>query len=344
MLIRAATGGTQSAHSVESDQARIVLDSRSISGWRLTGWERYSRSITSIAVKLPQVSIFASEALSLSARLRTDWWTLPRLAERADWIHYLTFPPSFIQDYKKVLLTVHDLTLFRYPSLSSRMGRAYYRPLMQRALQQSKIVTVSATVRNEILELRSDADVYVVSPTTHLAYVEARPLPNLGRPYFLAIGTLEPRKNLERLLQAFERSNLHRDLDFVIVGRKAWGLEPKGVRLFETVSDGVLRSLMEGSIGVVAASVYEGFGLPTAEATSLGVPVYCSDLPIFRETAPEAAGWFDPLEIESIVSTLRDAAGMNTAKHKPPDEHRYSEQRTAQELTALYSSLPAGRR
>lgn len=130
--------------------------------------------------------------------------------------------------------------------------------------------------------------------------------------YFLHVGTLEPRKNLARLLEAIHLLGKEGSNRLVLVGQDGWDHE----ELLEVVNehadlfwipsadDTYLRALYEGASLLVFPSLYEGFGLPVLEAMSLGVPVACSDLPVLREVAGDAARYFDPLDVDSIGAAL----------------------------------------
>jgi glycosyltransferase involved in cell wall biosynthesis len=216
------------------------------------------------------------------------------------------------------------------------MGQHYYRRLAERAMARSRMVTISYFVKDEILAKFPRADVTVVSPMPGLRDAPPDLSVRRNRPYILSIGTVEPRKNLHSLVSAFDRSGLAQDLDLVIAGRRGWGSLPRSAVLLESMTDPQMRTLVEGAVALFAPSLYEGFGLPAVEAISLGTPVYCSDIPVFRETAPESRGFFDPTSAESIVEALREAAGLPVERARPPTSQRYSRERTQRELRALY--------
>ena len=145
-----------------------------------------------------------------------------------------------------------------------------------------------------------------------------RELARLGlRPgYLLTVGTLEPRKNLVRLIEAVT-SLPQRGSDAVLVlaGARGWSDDPivaavaaSGGKVLHVgaVTELQLSALYGGAVALVAPSTYEGFGLPLLEAMASGVPCACSDIPVFREVAGEAAVFFDPLDVDSIGRVLQD--------------------------------------
>jgi len=127
--------------------------------------------------------------------------------------------------------------------------------------------------------------------------------------YLLTVATLEPRKNLPRLVAAYRASGLSSQLDLVVVGRSAWGSRvPGDVTLLSGLSDQELADYYAGARAVILPSLYEGFGLPIIEALRFGTPVACSDIPVFHEVAGPHAVFFDPLSVDDIAYTLNVVA------------------------------------
>jgi glycosyltransferase involved in cell wall biosynthesis len=142
-----------------------------------------------------------------------------------------------------------------------------------------------------------------------------RPVPN---PYYLFVGTLEPRKNLPRLLRAFAAIK-HRDpeLKLVLAGDAGWGEQKLEQRIAElSIEDSVvltgrldetsLHCYYRHALALVLPSLYEGFGLPLLEAMQYGVPVITSDRSSMPEVAGDAGLLVDPEDVGSISSALTD--------------------------------------
>ncbi|ARN81690.1 glycosyltransferase family 4 protein [Methylocystis bryophila] len=138
-----------------------------------------------------------------------------------------------------------------------------------------------------------------------------------GAPYFLSVGTLEPRKAYPAALGAFERLWAKGvDIGYTIVGRPGWNTTALQERLrthpeagrrlnwLDQASDADLHLLYEKARGTVNASVAEGFGLPVVEAAMHGAPVIASDIPIFREVGGSGARYFDLLAPESLAAAI----------------------------------------
>ncbi len=138
--------------------------------------------------------------------------------------------------------------------------------------------------------------------------------------YVIHVGTLQPRKNLLRLIEAFEKIQPS-ELKLVIVGKKGWLYKEIFSKVKELdledriiftgfVSDEELPYLLKGSICLVLVSLYEGFGLPVAEAMSLGVPVVTSNVSSLPEVAGKAGILVNPLEVGEITKGIEQVANL----------------------------------
>jgi alpha-1,3-rhamnosyl/mannosyltransferase len=145
-----------------------------------------------------------------------------------------------------------------------------------------------------------------------------RPQPNeTSRPYFLYAGMLEPRKNVDALLSAWELLRRHRDVDLVLAGPHReevhLPLPRPGLKRRGVVSERELAELYSGAVALVYPSLYEGFGLPVLEAMQCGIPAIISEDPALTETAGDAAVRVNTREhaaeglAEAMQSLLDDA-------------------------------------
>lgn len=293
---------------------RVLFDDRSARLPRTTGWERYTREIARRLSSDDRVTVGAGSAAGTAQRLFSDWASIPRLGRRYDVVHYPSFPPSPLAWGRKapaVVYTLHDLTWWLYPETASRGGRHYYRRVAERALGSVDIVlTDSQAARADIIErfALDAARVRVVYPGVSVPQV-ARDVSVKTQPFLLVVGTVEPRKNLERLFAAYRGSGLASDIELVVVGRQGWGTLPPGVVLRSDLDDSQLDALYRQATAVVIPSLYEGFGLPVIEAMARGCPVVCSDIPVFREVTGGRATFFDPYSTDAIVTSLREVSG-----------------------------------
>lgn len=227
---------------------------------------------------------------------------LPRKARDLDVLHCPTFraPPRC---RVPLVVTVHDLAVLRHPLTFNRWTRGYSRALVPRAVRAaSLLIAVSEFTRAELIELLAIPEERVkVVPNG----VEAdfRPDgPAAEGEYVLAVGTLEPRKNLVRLAEAAHRLGL----ELRVAGAHGWGgvRLPQGVRTLGFVPDARLAELYRGAICLAYPSLYEGFGIPILEAMACGAPVVTSRGGATEETAGGAAVLVDPLDPSAIAAGI----------------------------------------
>lgn len=229
----------------------------------------------------------------------------------------------------KTVITVHDLSHVRYPDFHPPERVAFMNAKLGRSIDKADlIITDSAFVQSEILEVFPSAEGKVV--VTHLGVdgeFHPRPeeevqgvLQRLGlryRGYVLSVGTLEPRKNLARLIEAYARlpEALRQEYPLVLVGGEGWKnkellqrvqkMEMRG----EIVRTGYLPRSQVLDLYAAAAvfaypSIYEGFGLPVLEAFASGTPVLTSNVTSMPEVSGGAAKEVDPFNLDDISKGL----------------------------------------
>ena len=244
-----------------------------------------------------------------SSRLRTavgdlTWYPRLRAPHGTDVLHCPTFRGP-LRSTTPLVVTVHDLAVLRHPEWFNRWTRTYSSlavPRVDRAAP--RIVAVSEFTKRELVELLSvSADRIAVVPNA----VEDIFTPNGPKAegdYVLAVGTLEPRKNLERIARAV-------DGELRVVGERGWGgvEAPANVTWLPNTSDEELAALYRGARCLVYASLYEGFGIPVAEALACGCPIVTSAGSPMAELAGDDVVLIDPTDVEAI----RDAIGRAVA-------------------------------
>lgn len=216
-------------------------------------------------------------------------------------------------------VVVYDLVPFiggaQAQARAGRIEKATIRPALRRA---ASLLCISAATRDDLERLfpRSRGKTAVTLLAADASFAE--PVEHPGHPelsgrYVLAVGTLEPRKNLERLLDAWLSlpDSLREANELVLVGPRGWDEErivskarAAGTHLLGRVTDAELRALYAGAAAFAYPSLYEGFGLPPLEAMAAGSPVLTSNLSSLPEVVGDAAVLVDPLDVSAIAAGL----------------------------------------
>jgi glycosyltransferase involved in cell wall biosynthesis len=206
-----------------------------------------------------------------------------------------------------VLLTVHDLAVLRHPEVFPAWTRLYGRTALTPTLRAAdRVVAVSEFTKHETVELAGvDPQRIDVVPNGVDAVFRPDGVATEGE-YALAVGTLEPRKNLPRVVEATARAGV----SLRVAGERGWGGVGVGgghVTWLGRVADEELAALYRGARCLVFPSLYEGFGIPVAEALACGTPVVTSAGSAMAELAGAAAVLVDPLDVASIASGVEEA-------------------------------------
>lgn len=324
---------------------QIGIDARLLSR-TLTGIGSYTLAMCRALSKIPSISLrlyspdlIRAELSGLeSVAVRTKQWNnvllrqlwsetfLPHWAKKENvdlfWgpAHRL---PRFLPKQMARVVTIHDLVWKYAPQSmrrSTRLLETCHMPFAIRAADQV-VADSQATADAVMREFCLDPEKLTVVPLG-TRVVQDAPLgeisPNpIQQPYFLFVGTLEPRKNLVRLLEAYSKlsASIQDKNSLVIAGGKGWGgidlakhIDNLGlknrVRLLGFVSESTLSALYENCSFLVMPSLYEGFGLPIIDAMSYGKSVLTSNNSSMPEVAGEAGLFVDPFDSDSIRDGL----------------------------------------
>jgi glycosyltransferase involved in cell wall biosynthesis len=295
-------------------------------GYRMTGVQRYLHSLLPL-MPAELSSIKPSQALQgIKGHLWEQLYLPTQLKGRLLWSPGNTGPMGV----SRQVLTVHDISSLDHPEWFERKFALWYAALLPRLIRKVQtLITVSQFSKERIVRLTGvkPERVNVIfngveerfRPASAEAIKEARTKFDLHGPYILFVGSLEPRKNLKILLEAW-RLGAFDGATLAIVGASGpifaklqLDSLPNGVRLLGAVDDELLPVLYSGATGFVYPSIYEGFGLPPLEAMASGCPVAVSDIPAHREVCEEMAIYFDPFIPEEVSASLEALLRLNGA-------------------------------
>lgn len=289
-------------------------------GWEFVGYasnELYAKGADWFPGQL------VDSRLSTTKRAQWAWGELTGVAKaarahNADLIHSpANFGPP--RTHVPLVLTLHDALAFKHPEfLPSRVGVLPTQVLIRSAARAAQhIVTDSIASKNDIVKLlRIAADrVSVVMPGSSGA-APADGAPERAPDRLFTLGNRMPHKNFPRLIEALALIPEHRRPVLTISGSHAedpltavvdaHGLQD-WVQLRSWLEREEIDDLYARSTAVVFPTLFEGFGLPALEAMERGCPVICSDIPVLREVAGDAAAYFDPRSATAIADAIESA-------------------------------------
>jgi glycosyltransferase involved in cell wall biosynthesis len=281
-------------------------------------------------------------------RCERKWWIwgLDREMSRqgSELFHGTNFEVPYIPRRPSVI-TIHDLSPWMNAAWHHDAGRVRRRtPLLLGLGIATMVITPTEAVRKQVMEFFGVASPRVVA-VPHGASDVFRPAEGLApTPYFLYAGTLEPRKNLHALVEAWRFVHGRHAVDLVLAGRRREDfaeLPPEpGLRILGEVSDHDLPQLYSGALALVYPSCYEGFGLPVLEAMQCGACVLISRDAALREVAGEAGVCLEGRKAwgEAMCAAVTNPAWLNEQRVKSLARAReFSWARTAQITREVYA-------
>jgi glycosyltransferase involved in cell wall biosynthesis len=348
---------------------KLVFDCRYTRIGRHDGISRYTAGVVEALSRLHPVTMLISDERQLEmlpdlpwilgtdpTSLREPW--VARIVNRAH--PDVVFSPmqtmgSAGRRYK-LILTLHDLIYYNNPTpprdlpwfirLGWRLYHLAYWPQRLVLDRADAIVTGTEAAKAQILERRlTSKPITVVSSAVDPAARRRGPEREKSLVY---MGSFMPYKNVESLalalndLPGYRLQLLSRigDRDRAVLA----SLAPEGsIEFFGGVTDDEYVEVLGRATALVTASLEEGFGIPVIEALSMGTPVACSDIPVFREVGGDGAAYFDPRDPHDIARVIRtledDAAWRRLSDAGPAQAAKFTWDRSAERLLALALSL-----
>ncbi|MBD2112310.1 MULTISPECIES: glycosyltransferase family 4 protein [Cyanophyceae] len=267
--------------------------------------------------------------------------------------------------YSQRVMTIYDLSFLRYPEYVTAVVRTYSQRVRQCLDWTDLVVTISESSKRDIVELLGvPPELVWVTPLASRYADDAQASSDVvkavdlgDRPYILFVSTLEPRKNVVRLIQAFDRLKTQHQIDhqLVLVGQKGWQFEPifeaiaaspwrHHIRHLDYLSDAEVAYCYQNADVFAYPSLYEGFGLPVLEAMTLGCPVVTANTSSLPEVAGDAALLIDPTSVEDLAEALERVVGDRPLRQTMiakgyQQAAQFSWTRTAKSTLAAYRSL-----
>jgi glycosyltransferase involved in cell wall biosynthesis len=340
----------------------------------------YARPNRGRVPEFPIARNFSRHEVGVRERWLTILWHRANLPLPADWLSGpvdLYHSPDFVLPplrHARGVLTVHDLAFLMRPDCADERLRTYLEGVVPRSVQRADfIVADSENTRNDLVVLLgvAPASIAVVPGGVEARFVPitdavvlrtARRRLRVGdAPFVLAIGVIEPRKNLNRLMDAFfalkQRGAVPADLKLVLAGGKGWLFDG----IFEHhaaspvrddiimpgfVPDQMLPAIYSAASVLAFPSLYEGFGLPILEAMACGTPVVASLASCLPEVAEGAALMIEPTDVDGLSAAL-ELALLDTALRARLIEQgrqraaKYTWQSAAELLLQVYKKVAA---
>ena len=276
-------------------------------------------------------------------------------------------PDGYMPLHLKIpsLIAIHDINFHHRPQDLPWSSSVYYRRNFPRfARKANRIVTVSEYSRQDIssnygidpekIDIVYNGANDILKPLPAGQVEQTRQSLTGGAPYFFFVGSMHPRKNLPRLLKAFDlfRKGMDHEFKLVIAGEKMFMTSEMDKALREMrfrkeviftgrLSPEELNQILGSSSGLTFVPLFEGFGIPLLEAMQCDIPILTSNVTSLPEIAGEAAIYTDPHNIQSIVDGMKSLAGDAGLRKKLIDEGRKRRTSFSWDETArrLWSSM-----
>lgn len=310
----------------------IGIDIRAAEG-EGAGKSRYAEEITKALIKLhPETRLFIKNLnpkfpveMQIQIPGRSIFWHLNlRKYLLKNPVDFFISPTSFIYPAiapksQRLAIVVHDMIAFLFPKNHAIFPIIVERLTLGLAIKNSEfIISVSQNTFKDLCELKPLAkEKPAIFAPPAAEFMPTAPTMNLPEKYLLAVGTIEPRKNLAAVFKAFKAlSSTHSDLHLCIAGGKGWKTShvfsefptelQDRIHFLGYVTNPQLSELYSRALCLVYPSFYEGFGIPPLEAMASGCPVLTSNISSLPEVVGDAAILIDPNNLEQIIAGIEE--------------------------------------
>ncbi|ACB49392.1 mannosyl transferase B [Crocosphaera subtropica ATCC 51142] len=277
----------------------------------------------------------------------------------------------YIFPYRKAIkiMTIHDLTFIKFPNYSTKIVKGYLKRIKRCLSWTDAIITFSESTKQDIIQLLNiDPNIIYVTPqasryspnylTRQILYDNRNIIDYyLYKPYFLFVSTLEPRKNILTLIEAFEylKQNYKIPHQLILIGKKGWNYKDifnkintsqfkDDIQHLDYISDELVAIFYSQAEAFIYPSFYEGFGLPILEAMTLGSPVITSHTSSLPEVAGDAALYIDPTDYYQLAQIMLKVIDNSTLRKEMINKgkiqaEQFSWEKTAEATLNVYQSI-----
>lgn len=261
------------------------------------------------------------------------------------------------------IISILDVSYLKFPHLFKKKDLLMLKYWGRFSISKArKIITISESSKNDIINLYkvSPQKIAVIYPGIEAEKTKTMIASNLSekfgisKEFILYVGTLQPRKNVKRLIEAFSKIE-NKEVELVLIGKKGWMYEDiisapekydvkDRVKFFHDVSDEDLPSFYSNCKFFVLASLYEGFGLPVLEAMKYDAPVITSNVSSLPEAGGDAALYVDPENVDDIVLKMnkldKDENLRDSLRKKGKDQvKKFSWEKAAKETIKIFEEV-----
>lgn len=328
---------------------------------KITGVQRYalecSRQIlkkrNDVTFLAPDAILYPDLASELNVKIigtrKGHWWeqtNLPDFLKKNGHLPLLNLANTAPLLYNNNYITIHDLAFLRHPEWNTGLFSKWYRLLIPKVAKNAQhIFTVSHTIKNEIQDLLSIPPQKI--SVTYNGIASSFPPPSTSinkKKIVLAVGTFNPRKNHDKLIQAFIKSNLYQTYTLIIAGDKekiyrqlSLTSSEDHIKIINSPNDKQLIQLYQDAEILISLSSYEGFGIPILEGLYFGCKALCSQIPVYQELYDNYVYFCNTANINNIIFSLNK---ITTAPFKNENNidklfEKYSYHHASQELLRI---------